>query len=509
MDIRALIMHLRAGISGRKIEEELGINRRTVKKYKAWAEERGLMSGALPPLDELQAMLGESMPEPAVPQNISSVEPYREVVKKLVEAGVEMKAIHQRLKERGFTGSYMAVYRFVRQMKGRRVKGTVRVELEPGEEGQVDFGYAGLMMDPETGAMRRSWAFVMTLSYSRHQYVEFVFNQKVETWLNCHRHAFEYFGGVPERVVIDNLKAAITKATRDDPAVQIGYQECALHYGFLISPCRVRTPQHKGKVEQGGVHYVKRNFLGGREPTSLSRANQEVLVWCGTIAGLRWHGTTKKQPLKHFEEAEKSLLRPLPPTPYDQAVWKQLTLNRDCYVEFERSYYSAPHRLLGQKLWVCGNLSQVRIFDKDYQLVATHPRADQPGNRYTHPDHLPPELLPGLTLDREVCRQQAQAIGPSTLQIVSCYLQNPVLDYLPTVGRLLRLQERFGPHRLEAACTRAITFDDPYYKTVKRILQDNLDRQLLPDLPASPPASIFVRSPRDLLGPELGETRWN
>jgi hypothetical protein len=151
--------------------------------------------------------------------------------------------------------------------------------------------------------------------------------------------------------------------------------------------------------------------------------------------------------------------------------------------------------------------------------VATHPRADQPGTRHTHPDqpgtrhthpdHLPPELLPGLTLNRAECQQQALAIGPATHQIVSRYLDNLVLDYLPTVGRLLRLQERFGPQRLEAACSRAITFDDPYYKTVKRILHDNLDRQLPPDSPASPPATTFVRSPRELFGPELGEAQWN
>ena len=105
----------------------------------------------------------------------------------------------------------------------------------------------------------------MTLSWSRHQYVEFVFDQKVATWLRCHVNAFAYLGGIPKRVVIDNLKAGITKACWEEPQVQHAYGECAEHYGFLIAPCRPATPQHKGKVEQGGVHYVKRNFLGGRE----------------------------------------------------------------------------------------------------------------------------------------------------------------------------------------------------------------------------------------------------
>jgi len=122
------------------------------------------------------------------------------------------------------------------------------------------------MIDPKTGKLRKTWAFVMTLSWSRHQYVEFVFDQTIETWLRCHRNAFEFFGGVPKKVVPDNLKAAIIKACWDEPQAQYSYRECAQHYGFRIAPCRPKTPGHKGKVEQGGVHYVKRNFLGGREP---------------------------------------------------------------------------------------------------------------------------------------------------------------------------------------------------------------------------------------------------
>ena len=213
------------------------------------------------------------------PQNVSSVEPYRELVVKLRQEGVEIAAIHERLKERGYTGSYSSVYRFVRNLEPLEPEVTVRVETRPGEEAQVDFGFAGRMIDPETGELRKTWAFVMTLSWSRHQYVEFVFDQKVETWLRCHRNAFAFFGGVPERVVIDNLKAGIVRACWDEPQAQQAYRECAEHYDFLITPCRPRTPEHKGKVEQGGVHYVKRNFLGGREPTTITQANRDVLRW--------------------------------------------------------------------------------------------------------------------------------------------------------------------------------------------------------------------------------------
>ena len=246
MDIRELLRHIQASSSDRRVHRETGVHRLTVKRYREWAAERGLLAGPLPPIEELQALIEATLPNQRPPQNVSSVEPYQDIVEKLQKEGVEIAAIRERLKERGYTGSYSAVYRFVRKLDPRLPEATVRVERKPGEEGQADFGYAGRMIDPETGELRKTWAFVLTLSWSRHQYVEFVFDQKLGTWLLLHCHAFEWLGGVPERLVIDNLKAAIIRACWDDPEAQYSYRECAEHYGFLISPCRPRTPEHKG-----------------------------------------------------------------------------------------------------------------------------------------------------------------------------------------------------------------------------------------------------------------------
>ena len=160
-------------------------------------------------------------------------------------------------------------------------------------------------------------------------------------------------------------------------------------------------------------------------------------------------------------------------------------------------------------MWVCGSLKQVRIFDRNHRLLATHDRATHPGTRRTHLDHLPPEKVPGLTLSRAGCRQQAQLIGPATRQIVEIHLADPVIDRLPTLGRLLRLGQRYGSERLEAACARALAFGDPNYKTVKRILQKGLEQETPPVAPLSPPATTFVRSPLELFGPDLGGARWN
>jgi len=509
MDIRELLLHMRAGSSDRQIERDTGIDRRTVKRYRDWATAQGLLQGLLPPLEEVQAQLSQTMPAPLPPQNVSSVESFRDVIVQLVKEDVETAAIKCRLEERGYTGSYWSVYRFVQKIKPHTPEATVRVERKPGEEGQADFGYAGRMVDPFTGELRRAWAFVMTLAWSRHQYIEFVFDQKVETWLRLHRNAFAWLGGVPKRVVIDNLKAAILKAVWDDPEVQQSYRQCAEHYGFLIAPCRPYTPQHKGKVEQGGVHYVKRNFLGGRQPTTLTQANQDVLVWCSTTAGLRIHGTTKEQPLVRFQQVELSRLQLLPDTPYDLAIWKKVILGRDCYVNFDHAYYSAPHRLIHHELWVCGGIQQVRIYNSNKELVATHDRARYPGERLTHLDHLPPEKVPGLLLDRDDCMACAAQVGSATQQVVQTQLDDPVIDRLPTVGRLLRLRLKFSDQRLEAACQRALYFGDPAYKTVKCILTQGLEKGPLPIPVTLSVATTFVRDAEELVSPLLGGEPWN
>jgi hypothetical protein len=190
-------------------------------------------------------------PEPIFGGGISRSDPG------LGEGRSRVAAIQQRLMERGYTGSYASVWRFVNTIKADGPPETVtRVETKPGEEAQVDFGYAGRMIDPASGELRKAWAFVMLLSWSLNLYVQFVRDQKVETFLSCHRKAFGFLGGVPERVRIDNLKAAILKAVFDEPQVQYTYRECAEHYGFLTPAptevrCRTRPSGHARAQRQG------------------------------------------------------------------------------------------------------------------------------------------------------------------------------------------------------------------------------------------------------------------
>jgi transposase len=508
LDIREILRRVRLGESDRAIVKALGVSRKTVRKYRRWAEQVGVPADELPPPEQLRALLQTSLPETPPPQTPSSVEPYRALVVRWREQGLECRAIWQRLgRDHGFTGGYGAVWRFVSRLEHTTPQVTVRIEVKPGDEAQVDFGYVGLLLDPATGQRRRAWAFVMTLSWSRHMYVEFVFDQTVETWLRLHQRAFAFFGAVPRRIVLDNLKAAIVKACFEDPVVQRSYQELAEHYGFLLAPCRVRTPEHKGKVESS-VHYVQRNLVGGQDFSDIQAANQGALVWLEQVAGQRIHGTTRQQPLVQFQTVEQAAMAPLPSEPYDLAVWKQVSVGRDCYVNFERSYYSAPYRLVGQAVWVRGGLTSVRIY-VNHKLEATHPRAQQPGERHTVLDHLPPAKVTGLLTTRETCAARAADIGPSTAEVVTRLLAQKPVDRLPMAKRVLRLADQYGVLRLERACRRALLFEEYTGQTIRCILEKRLDMAVLPAIAMElGPLPQFARSTEELL-PGLGGVSWN
>ena len=270
MDISELLRMLRAGESDRAITERLSHNRRTVAKYRAWGQAQGLLAGPLPKPGALHALLEQTLPAPVPPHQTSTLAGYAQEIADLRARGMEIAAIRVRLEERHqHPVSYGAVWRLVRTLTPKQPETFVRVEVPPGSEAQVDFGYAGRMVDPASGQERRAWVFVLLLSWSRHLYAEVVFDQRVETWLLCHQHAFTWFGGVPARIVPDNLKAAIVRASFTEPVAQRSYRECAEHDGFLIDPNPPRSPNLKGKVEQGGVHYICRNFLAGRTPCLL------------------------------------------------------------------------------------------------------------------------------------------------------------------------------------------------------------------------------------------------
>lgn len=490
---RQVLLRMRQGDSDREIARTKLMGRSKSAAVRELAAPRGWLDPATPlPDDAALAVVFATAPRAA--PCVSTLEPFRGDVERWIAEGLQGTTIHAALvRKHGFRGSYSAVRRFLQaHAAGQPVATTMRLDFAPGDAAQIDFGAGPLVPDPRTGELLKTWIFVMTLCWSRHQYAELVRDQSVATWLGCHRRAFEWFGGVPRRLIIDNPKCAITRACQTDPAVQRAYAECAEGYGFKISPCPPRDPQKKGIVE-AGVKYAKRSFVPLREFRDLADGNRQLREWVLGDAGTRIHGTTREQPLKRFVETEKALLLPLPDVAPDLGVWAQVSVHGDAHVQFEKTLYSVPFRLIGQSLWLKANSGFVTIF-QDHTLVATHPRACGPGQRSTLPDHLPPAALAWSLADPQHCLAAAERIGRHCRIVIERLFADRVLDKLRAAQGVIRLAKTHGDARVEAACERALAFDDPRYRTIKTILARGLDQHAV--AVSSAVADVYTRGGR-------------
>lgn len=472
-EYRHILVRMRQGDSDRALARAGLIGRPKAGELRELAESRGWLDPAQPLPDDTQLaeVLAVSSGKPATG---SCVEPFRKQVKEWAGNEVECRTIFPNLKRNhGFTGSYSSVYRFVKTLNPTLPKATMHLDFAPGEAAQVDFGTGPALVDGETGESVKTWFFLMALCWSRHQYAEIVLDQKVETWLNCHRHAFEWFGGVPKKIIIDNAKCAITRACTRDPQVQRAYADCAEGYGFKIDACPPREPQKKGRVESG-IHYLKRNFMPLREFRHLTDANQQLQQWILGEAGNRIHGSTHEKPLVRFA-IEQSLLASLPAVPPELAAWTKVKVHRDAHVQFQKCLYSVPFKLIGQSLWLKATPVTVRVY-RDHELQAVHPRLTKPGARATSDDHLPPEAIAWKMQDPQWCLKQSQQVGEACHQLIRQLFADRVLDNLRAAQGVVRLKQKYGRARLEAACRRALDYHNPRYRTVKTILEKGLDQ---------------------------------
>lgn len=498
---KEIIYRLRAEESERNISRDMGISRPTVHKYKIRAEIEGYLDQKreLPGNEELAESLG---PAPEPPKTPSTLENYRRIVQSYLDQKVRMTVIYQRLRENySYEGSYSSVRRFVHHLSPEEKEVYIRVNTEPGEEMQVDFGYVGQIFDSKTKRTRNGYVFVATLGYSRHQYAEIVFDQKVNTWIGLHQRAFAFFGGVPHRVVLDNLKAGVVKALVLDPILGEAYRKLGQHYHFLISPNRPRTPRHKGKVENG-VNYVKGNFFAGQQFVDIESANQRLKAWVMETAGVRDHGTTHQAPLKLFHEVEREILQPLPEEVFELLEVRVARVHSDCHIVVNGSFYSVPYRLVGSEVEVHVLERVVEIYFQ-HELVRTHLRAHQKGQWRTEMDDYPPHKAQYLLKTPLYCLKVAARIGINTHAVVEHLLGDRPLDRLRSVQAILALADSVGETRLEAACARAVYFGDPHYRRIKDILNAALDREPIPNqvLAVSRQQSFaFSRTPQEFFG---------
>jgi transposase len=389
--------------------------------------------------------------------------------KEKLDQGLSIKRIHQDLKaEHGFAGSYHAVRRFVLRLGKRRPLPFRRMECEPGEEAQIDFGTGGWVVD-ESGKRRRPWMFRIVLSHSRKAYSEVVWRQTSDNFIAAIENAFHDFGGVPRRLVIDNLKAAVARADWYDPEVHPRLQSFALHYGTVFVPTKPYTPEHKGKVESA-VKYAKNNGLKGHTFGSLAEQNAHLLSWEETVADTRIHGTTKKQVRRQFEAIERAALLPLPRDRFAMFHEARRTVSRDGHLEVDKAFYSAPPEYITRRVWVRWDARVVRVFNDRWQQIALHAKCE-PGRFRTAAAHIPAQKVSAVERGTDALLRQIAAIGPHTKAWNESVIQSRGVE---GVRVLVGLKALAGKHRstdLERACETALAYGANRLKSIRNLLQ--------------------------------------
>ncbi|WP_147589586.1 IS21 family transposase [Clostridium paraputrificum] len=351
---------------------------------------------------------------------------------------------------------------------------------QAGEEAQVDFGYIGTLNIK--GHRKEAWIFVMTLSYSRYMYVEIVLDQKVQTFIDCHKRAFKYFNGTPEMVKIDNLKTAILEADFYEPTIQKDYASFAAYYCFLAQPCRVYTPTDKGKVESN-VKYVKAACFKGRNFKDIDEAKLFISKWLDEVANKRIHGTTKAVPTNVFAEIERSSLSPLPKEEYVLSKSVDCLVGTNCHICYQCNYYPAPYGYVGKIVLVIEMNGLLRIFSNQKEIALHSIRTNEKGKFLTDINHYPHSK--NSTINEILSRQkeEMEEIGDFVLLFFKTYLnsnlKNRKYDYRAISG-ILSLRKKYSYEEINNACARAINFNAVNYKTVKNILQKGIDTTNIP-----------------------------
>lgn len=467
-----------------RIAQELGIHRETVALYvRRYSKPTEAPTGSEGPKPtQAPTGTGDSKPAeaprspPADGSGRSDCEPLRAVIESKLDQGLHARRIYQDLvEEHGFAGSYWSVMRFVRRLGRTRELPFRRMECDPGEEAQVDFG-SGAMIVGRDGKRRKTHVFRIILSHSRKGYSEAVFRQSTEDFIRCLENAFQHFGGSVKTLVIDNLRAAVTKADWYEPELHPKLRWFCEHYGVVILPTRPYMPRHKGKIESG-VKYVKRNALKARQFESLEEENELLLRWETTIADLRIHGTTKQQVGKLFESVERAALSPLPLERFPFFHERQHTVNRDGHVQVDGGYYSAPPEYRGRDVWVRWDGRLVRIFNQQLQEIRVHVKQQTRGRFSTHPADIAPEKIGGMERGAEWLLRRASTIGEHADRWAQEVIRSRGVEGIRAVIGLLSLADRQPSPLIDKACEIAVSYGAYRLKNVRRLIDQKAAKQ--------------------------------
>ena len=419
-------------------------------------------------------------------KRLKGVPAFDEIHTELKNKHVTLYLLWEEYKEQNPEGYQYSRYCMLYKDWRKKLNISMRQIHKAGEKMFVD--YAGSTVPIYDRKSERilyeSAIFVSCLGASQYTFVEATKDQKLESWINSHVKSFEYFEGVPEIVVCDNLKSGVRKANFYEPDINLTYCELARHYRTTVIPARVRKPKDKAKVENA-VLIVNRWILARLRKHKffslgqLNKAIAELLEILNAKPFKKLEGCRRSQ----YEKIDKPVLQPLPLERYELTFWKKAKVHIDYHIEVNEHYYSVPYDYRQKQVNIRSTQNVVEIFYKDNNRIASHKRDDSKGQFTTVDEHMPKNHreYKGWTKERFIT--WAQKIGPSTAEIVHNRLhsrEHIVQSFRVCLG-ILGLAKKFNNDRLENACRRAISINTSSYKSINNILKNNLDKHQLQD----------------------------
>jgi len=474
-------------LSHREIARSCSISHSTVTDYLRRVQEADL-SWPLPETideDQLHLMLFPK-PTPILKQPIPQPD-WQYIHGELRRKGVTRRLLWLEYRESHPDGYSYSRFCELYRLWAKKLDPPMRLTHKAGEKMFVDYaGQTVRVVDTETGEIQEAHIFVATLGASNYTYAEAHRAEDLPNWITGHVAAFSYFGGVPEIVTPDNPKVGVKHPSRYEPDLNPTYLDMAEHYGTVVLPARIRKPKDKAKVEVG-VLVVERWILArlrNRTFFGLGELNQAIrrLLEDLNHREMRHLGKSRSE---LFEELDRPALKPLPPEPYQFAVWKKAKVHIDYHVEFEKHYYSVPHELINEKVWIRATRDTVEIFHK-HRRITSHLRCHSKGRHSTQTEHMPANHRHYAEWSPNRFLRWAEEIGPQTRDLIQAALasrRHPQQAYRTCLG-ILGLAKRYTKERLEKASSRALASGIHSYKGIKNILDEGLDR-----VPLEEPAS--------------------
>lgn len=479
MDVREVLRRWAAGHSNRKIARETGADRATAARYIAAAEEMGLTPERVQELTDAEvhviAEVVQGRPLPARSAEWTEIATHKELIAEWLERKrpLRLRKIHTLLvRDHGLQASYDTLRRYaVHELGWRKKPPTIRLEDPPaGQEAQIDFGKMGPLLDTVTGRVRTLWALIVTLSFSRYQFVWPTFAQSTEAVCEGLDQAWWFFGAMTKTIVPDNTRAIVKDPDALSATLTAAFLDYAQARGIFVDPARIRSPKDKPRVENQ-VPFVRESWFDGETFVDLDDARRRAEHWSREIAGQRVHGTTRQVPREVFESTEKPAMLEPPAAPFDVPVWvDEAKVHPDHHIQIARALYSVPTLYLRKKVRARADKTTVKIYFGT-KLIKVHRRMP-PGGRSTDTSDYPAGKAAYALRSVDALVARAKDKGTH----VGIYAERLLGGPLPWTRMrqayaLLRLCDKYGDGRVEAVCQSALAFDVVDVTRITRMLK--------------------------------------